>query len=235
MEGRIKTSHIILVFLVYISWLLIGYFLPLINRLYDFRSINKWILPAIRMAFLFLVTYLFVQIYEKKTFASGFNFAFQRFGKNIFWAFVFFVVAGVVLMGYQFFIVKPLTRKAILASGAISHEGIKPFYERLIEYLYIVYEGIIEVFIFIGFLLDRLAKKWKWPTALVIGNVLFALWHFSYWSKGWLEGSLMIFLTFLAGFIVSLSYVKTENTLSPAICHTLVDSPASVRILLGLM
>ncbi len=138
-------------------------------------------------------------------------------------------------MGYQFLIVKPLTENIIQASGAISHGEIRPFYERLIEYLYIVYEGIIEVIIFIGFLLDRLAKKWKWPAALILGNILFALWHYSYWSKGWLEGSLMIILTFLAGLIVSLSYVKTENTLSPVICHTLVDSPASIRILLGLI
>lgn len=235
MEGRPKTSYLVLVFLVYISWLIIDHFMPFLNRLYDFRSVNKWIIPAVRMALMFLITYLFVRIYEKKTFASGFNFTFQRFGKNILWAFVFFVSAGVVLMGYQFLIVKPLTKKVIHASGVISRGDIKPFYERLIEYLYIVYEGIIEVFIFIGFLLDRLAKKWKWPAALILGNILFALWHYSYWSKGWLEGSLMIILTFLAGSIISLSYIKTENALSPVICHTLVDSPASVRILLGLM
>jgi membrane protease YdiL (CAAX protease family) len=184
---------------------------------------------------MFLITYLFIHIYEKKTFSTGFNFTFQKLGKNILWAFVFFAVAGVVLMGYQFLIVKHLTEKVIRASGAVSQGEIKPFYERLIEYLYIVYEGIIEVFIFIGFLLDRLAKRWTWPVALILGNLLFALWHFDYWSKGWLEGSLMIILTFLAGFIVSLSYVKTENTFSPTICHTLVDSPASVRILLGLV
>jgi membrane protease YdiL (CAAX protease family) len=234
-EGKIKTSHLTYVFFIYIFWLLIDYFLPYVNRLYDFRSINKWILPAVRMALMFLVTYLFVRFYEKKTFSSGFNFAFERFGKNILWAFVFFVIAGIVLMGYQFLIVKPLTKKVIEASGAISPGELKPFYERLIEYIYIVYEGIVEVFIFIGFLLDRLAKKWKWPVALVVGNVLFALWHYNYWRKGWLEGSLMVILTFLAGIIVSLSYVKTKNTLSPVICHTLVDSPSSIRILLGLM
>ncbi len=80
MEGRIRTSHIILVFLVYVSWLLVDYFLPWINRLYDFRSINKWILPTIRMALMFFITYLFVLNYEKKTFFTGFNFAFQRLG-----------------------------------------------------------------------------------------------------------------------------------------------------------
>lgn len=235
MEEKIKTSHLGFVFLIYIFWLFIDYLYPFLNRLYDFRSINQWILPAVRMALMLFVTYFFIRFYEKKTFSSGFNFAFEKFGKNILWALIFFVVAGVVLMGYQFLIVKPLTKKVMEASSAISHGDVKPFYERLIEYLYIVYEGIIEVFIFIGFLLDRLAKKWKWSVALIVGNILFALWHYNYWSKGWLEGSLMVILTFLAGIIVSLSYVKTKNTLSPVLCHTLVDSPASIRILLGLM
>lgn len=41
-------------------------------------------------------------------------------------------------------------------------------------------------------------------------------------------------LTFLAGAAISLSTIKTRNSLSPIICHTLIDSPVSIRTLLGI-
>jgi len=138
-------------------------------------------------------------------------------------------------MSYQFLIVKPLTEKFIQASSGISEEAVRSFGGRLIEFLYIIYEEVIEVFIFVGFLLDRLAKKMNWPFVIIVSNIGFALWHYDYWSKGWLEGSLMILLTFISGVIVSLSYFKTKNSLSPVICGILVDCPNSIRILLGLM
>ena len=112
---------------------------------------------------------------------------------------------------------------------------LPPFWSRLIEYLYIVYEGIIEVFIFIGFLFDRLWKRWSWPLALLVANIGFGLWHYSYWSKGLLEGSLMIILTIISGIIHSANYMKTRNSLSPTVTHFLTDSPAAIRILLGMM
>jgi membrane protease YdiL (CAAX protease family) len=50
---------------------------------------------------------------------------------------------------------------------------------------------------------------------------------------GWLPGSLLIVLTFIAGSLISLNYMKTRNTLSSALCHVFVDSPSAIRILLG--
>ncbi len=230
-----KTLDLLFVFLVYSSWLLIDSYIFELNHIYNFRKIHPYLLSAVNMTLMFLVTYLYVKFYEKQNFKAGFNFAFQKIGKNILWAFIFFLVAGVVLMGYQFLIVRPLTQKMLTASGGISEQVVPPLWSRIVEFLYIVYEGVIEVFIFTGFLLDRLAKAWKWPLALVVSNIGFALWHFSYWNQGWLEGSLMMLLTFLAGIFISLSYVKTRNSLSPVICHTLVDGPNSIRTLLGIM
>jgi len=109
----------------------------------------------------------------------------------------------------------------------------KHFGARLFEYLYIVFEGVVEVLIFIGVLVDRLAKKWGWTVSIVISNIIFALWHYQYWRMGGLAGSLLIILTFIAGSIVSLNYMKTKNTLSSALCHIFVDSPSAIKILLG--
>lgn len=235
MEEHRKKANISTVFLIYLSWVIIGELIPYLNRIFDFQRINVWILPAVRMTLMFSVTYMYVKLYEKQSFSSGFTFSFKNIGKNIFWAVVFFVVAGAVLMGYQFLIVKPLTEKFIQASSGISEESVRSFGDRLIEFLYIFYEEVIEVFLFIGFLLDRLAKYWNWPLAIIVSNIGFALWHYDYWSQGWLEGSLMILLTFISGIIVSLSYFKAKNSLSPVICGILVDCPNSIRILLGLM
>jgi hypothetical protein len=40
-------------------------------------------------------------------------------------------------------------------------------------------------------------------------------------------------LTFIAGSIISINYMKTKNTLSSILCHLLVDSPSTMKILLG--
>jgi membrane protease YdiL (CAAX protease family) len=187
------------------------------------------------MTFMFLATYFYVKFYEKKSFSEGFNFSFKSLGRNVLWALVFTVIDALALHTYLFLIVKPLTKEVIIASSGIGQQAPPPFWSRLIEYLYIVYEGIIEVFIFIGFLFDRLWKRWGWPLALLVGNIAFGLWHYSYWSKGLLEGSLMIILTIISGIIHSINYMKTKNSLSPAITHFLTDSPMAIRILLGMM
>jgi membrane protease YdiL (CAAX protease family) len=76
-------------------------------------------------------------------------------------------------------------------------------------------------------------KKWGPAVAVILGNIIFALWHYPYWKMGFLAGSLMIFLTFSAGVMISLNYLKTRNTLSTAMCHIFVDSPSALKILLG--
>ena len=220
---------------IYLCWILISYFVPYLNRLYNVRKINLWILPAFRMTLLFLITCLFIRLFERQSFSSGFNFRFQNIGKNILWAIVFFVIAGAIMMPLHFFVLKSLLRKSVEVSSAMTHGVVKSFMERLIEYIYIVYEGFVEVLIFIGFLLDRLVKKWGWATGLIVSNIGFALWHFNYWRTGLLEGSLMISLVFIMGILDSLCYMKTRNSLGPVICHTFHDSPNSIRILLGLM
>jgi membrane protease YdiL (CAAX protease family) len=187
------------------------------------------------MTLVFLATYAYISGIEKKSFAAGFNFSFRKIGKNIIWAFIFSLIALAVLAGYQFLIVRPLASKILEASVTGSEGMSKAFSERLIVYFYVVYEGIIEVLIFIGFLLDRLAIRWGWAGALAASNFCFALWHYAYWRNGLLEGTLMVVLTFIAGIIISLSYLKTKNSLSPTICHFLVDSPMAISELLGMM
>jgi membrane protease YdiL (CAAX protease family) len=234
-EAKARRSNLLFVFLIYSSWIVIERFTPYLNRLIDFRGIHPWLLPAIRMTLMLVATYCYIVSYEKGSFSSGFNFRFQKIGKNILWSIIFAAVAGAVALSYQSFIVKPLIHKTVIASSGISGKTTPPFLSRFFEYLYIVYEGIIEVLIFIGFFLDRLAKKWGFIAAVIVGNIGFALWHYSYLYKGWLEGSLMIIMTFLIGIAISLSYVKTRNSLSPVVCHTIVDAPAAIMILLGRM
>ncbi len=45
----------------------------------------------------------------------------------------------------------------------------------------------------------------------------------------------MVGLTFIAGCLISLGYLKTKNSLTPVVSHILVDSPSAIRELLGLM
>ncbi|UCC49546.1 MAG: CPBP family intramembrane metalloprotease [Gemmatimonadota bacterium] len=230
-----KVSEPVSLFSVYAAWIVVGELAPYLNRLVGLGRYHTWLLAAIRMTLLVLVTFAYIRAIEKRPFCSGFNLSFQQIPKNILWAVVFFLVAGLILMPYQFFVVRPLTEGFVTASAGISHEAARPFADRLVEYLYIVYEGIVEALIFIGFLLDRLARRWGWLAAILVSNLAFALWHYDYLASGLLTGSLMMILTFLAGVPESLSYVKTKNSLSPIICHTLIDSPMSIRILLGMV
>jgi membrane protease YdiL (CAAX protease family) len=174
-------------------------------------------------------------LYEKTSFSSGFNFRFRDIARNFGWALVFFAIAAVVLGGYQLGVVVPLTQRVLTASAGPAQASIPSLDERVIQYVYVVYEGIIEVLIFIGFLFDRLAKRWGLWAALIAANVAFALWHYDYWRDGWFHGTLMVFLSFLVGVITSLNYFKTKNSLSPIFCHTLIDAPNAIRELLGIM
>jgi len=221
---------------VYVSWLLITEFVPDLFRLAGLSGrVNLWLLSALRMAFLLLAAWAYVAWYERKTFSSGFNIRLEKLGKNLLWAVVFALLAMAVLAAYQFLLVNRILDRTVEASAAPVSEAVKPFGERILEYLYVVFEGIVEVLIFIGFLVDRLVKRWNRTAAVIVGNIGFALWHYSYWQKGALEGSLMIFLTFLVGTVVSLNYLKTRNCFSSVICHTLVDTPTAIRELLGMM
>lgn len=225
------------IILIYLSWIAIEELFGKVLSLFNYKVINIWIWSAVRMTLLFLVTYLFIKWHENKSFSEGFNFQFSKLGKNILWAVIFFVIAGAVIWPYLQFIVNPLVGEGARASTStqIHQNVVKPFMDRLIEYLYIVYEGVIEVFIFIGFLLDRVVKKFGWIWGIFLCNMGFALWHYDYLQQGILPGILMILLTFSLGVITSLNYYKTRNTLSGAILHTMVDSPNAIRILLGLM
>jgi len=220
------------------SWLAIMEATPLLNNIFHFRQSSLLsLLAALRMTLLLLATCLYVRLYEKQRFAAGFRFRFEKIGWNIFWAFLFFIMAIAVLIPYQSFVVRPLLKHSAEASMAApsSALALKPFFDRFVEFAYVLYEGIIEVLVFIGFLVDRLARRWNWPRAIIAGNLVFALWHYRYWEKGLLEGSLMIGLTSFAGAIISLNYWKTKNTFSSAACHTLVDLPNSIRELLGML
>ena len=219
--------------LVCVAWMAITALTPYLKHLYNFRAINPNLLPAIRMTLLLVVTVLYARIFERRRFAEAFNLNFKRIGRNVLWAVVFFVVATAVVQAYEYVIVRPVLGASVEASGGAS-EAAPPLLHRFFEYLYVLYEGVVEVLIFIGFLLDRLAKRWGWAWSLAITNMAFALWHYSYWRQGWMVGSLMILLTFFAGLVISLSYIKTKNSLSPMICHTLVDLPSEISMLLGL-
>ena len=225
-----------IILLVYSGWILWMEFVP---RIYRFMGLggraNSSVLAAIRMTILLLWTYCFVRVVEKKTFSAGFNISFQNWMRSVVWGVIFAVIALAAVSVFQFVIVIPILKKMIAASNSAVQMSAKSRGERLLEYVYVVYEGFIEVLIFIGFLLDRLAARWKPAAALIVSNVGFALWHYQYLKKGLLEGTLMIFLTFLAGLVISLSYLKTRNSLSSVISHTGVDAPGAIMELMGIM
>lgn len=235
MNKEKKDTSLWALLVIFLSWLLINELTPRLNQIIDLRRINHNIWPAVEMTLMLLVTCAYIRYSEKEDFLSGFNFSFQNVGKNLLWAFIFFSFGLAVEAAFQFLIITPLAQKIVVPSGGVSREVFRPFLERLIEYLYVVYEGVIEVFVFIGFLFDRLARKWDWKPALIVSNVGFSLWHYNYWSKGFLEGTLMVIMVFFVGSMITLSYWKTKNTLSPLVCHTLVDLPSEIRHLLGVI
>jgi membrane protease YdiL (CAAX protease family) len=222
------------VLLVAASWFAVTAAIPYLNRIADFRAVDPYFLPAIRMALMLLVTVLYVRLAERTAFLPGIRFSFRGLGRSLLWAVILAVVTYALVEIYQRAVVVPLTAGTVEASASGPGETLLPLARRIIQYAYIVFEGIVEVFIFIGFLVDRLARKWGWAASILVGNIVFALWHYAYWSKGLLEGSLMIGLTFIAGAAISISYFKTRNSLTPTVCHILVDLPSSIRELLGL-
>jgi membrane protease YdiL (CAAX protease family) len=231
-EGKQHDRMICLLVLV-ISWFAITHFTPLLNKLFDFRSVNPWILPYIRMALLLFVTWGYVSILEKKTFSEGFNIHFRDIGRNFLWALVFFALAFIAEKIYSALVMKPLIPEMFTASSSGGEALAKSLGARIFEYFYIVFEGAVEVLVFIGVLIDRVAKKWGWTLSIVAGNIIFALWHYAYWRMGWLPGTLLIVLTFIVGSIISINYMKTKNTLSSIISHIFVDSPSAIKILMG--
>ncbi|MBD3414897.1 MAG: CPBP family intramembrane metalloprotease [Candidatus Aminicenantes bacterium] len=226
-------SQLIWLFFLVLSWFAITLLTPSINKLYDFHSINPWILAYIRMALMLAVSWIYIHIREKQSFFQGFNISFKNFSRNLFWAVVFFAAAYLVEKLYNLLIMKPLIPEMFTASSSGGKAVTHSLGERLFEYFYIVFEGVVEVFVFIGVLVDRLAKRWGWTMSIITGNIIFALWHYSYWRMGWLPGTVLIVLTFIMGFVISLNYMKTKNTLSSALCHIFVDSPSAIKILLG--
>jgi len=228
-----KKSQLFGLFILVLTWFAITQFTPHLNKLYDFRSVNPWILAYIRMALMLVVSWAYVSFLEKKSFSEGFNIFFKDFGRNLFWAVVFFALAFIAEKLYSAFVMKPLIPEMFTASSSGGEAVTHALGARVFEYFYIVFEGIVEVLIFIGVLVDRLAKKWGWTVSIIAGNIVFALWHFPYWRMGWLPGTLLIILTFVAGSLISLNYMKTKNTLSSALCHIFVDSPSAIKILLG--
>ncbi len=231
---RNRASSVLGVLLVYLGWMLITALTPLLNHGFDFNARSPYILPTLRMLLLLLVAALYVRYFEGVSLRQGFNLSFARLGRNLLWAVVFFLVTSGVVWAYERFVVVPLTHAEVAASGAEPEEALLPFAQRLIAYLYVLFEGFVEVLTFVGFMLDRLARKWGWAWATLVANLGFAVWHYDYLRAGRLEGILMILLTFLAGLMISLSYVKTRNSLSPMICHTLVDAPSELGALSGL-
>jgi len=232
-NGR-KPNEILYIGLIVIGWFALTWLGPYYSSLLPLRRIHYILPAALRMTLMFLLTWGYIRFYEKKTFDDGFGFSFRRLGRSLLWGVIIALIATAVLEAYQKWIVTPLTSQVLQASTEGPAETIPPFGARLVDYLYVVYEGFVEVLIFIGFLLDRLARRWKPGIALVAGNVVFALWHYAYWRKGLLEGSLMIFLTFIAGSIISLGYLKTKNSLTGVVSHFLVDTPSAVKELLGI-
>lgn len=232
-NSQAKRVHILSLLLLVISWFAITHFTPVLNKLYDFRSINIWILPYIRMMLMLIVGYLFIAGIEKKKFSDGFNIRFADFGRNLLWAVVFFLITFLAEKIYNWLVMQPLTPEIMTASSSGGKAATEPLGARIFEYFYIVFEGVVEVLVFIGILVDRLAKKWGWTAGIIAGNIIFALWHYSYWRMGFLPGTVLVVLTFIAGTIISLNYMKTRNTLSSALCHIFVDSPSAIKILLG--
>jgi len=60
--------RIVWLFFLVIAWFLITQFTPFLNKLYDFRSVNPWLLAYIRMALMLIVTWFYVSICERKSF-----------------------------------------------------------------------------------------------------------------------------------------------------------------------
>ncbi len=228
-----KQAHLRWLFLLVLAWFTITQFTPLLNKIYDFYSVNPWLLAYIRMALMLVVTWAYVSFLEKKSFSKGFNIFFKDFGRTLLWAVVFFALTFLAEKIYNVLVMKPLIPEMFTASSTGGEAFTHSFGNRIFEYFYIVFEGAVEVLIFIGVLVDRLAKKWGWTVSIILSNIVFALWHYSYWRMGSLPGTLMIILTFIAGSIISLNYMKTKNTLSSVICHIFVDSPSAIKILLG--
>ncbi len=226
-----------LVFLVALSWFALTAATPLLRTGLGLGRLHPTLPAFVRMTLMGLVTWAYVALHERRGFSDGFGYTRRRIGNALLVGVLAAVAATALISAYESWVVAPLARRTLEASSAAAPSGgesVPPFGSRLVEYLYVVYEGFVEVLIFVGFLLDRLARRWKAVPALLVANVVFALWHYSYWRKGALEGSLMIGLTFIAGTLVSLGYLRSRNGWTPTVAHWLIDAPGAIRELAGI-
>jgi membrane protease YdiL (CAAX protease family) len=219
---------------VVVGWFALTALGPLYRRIWGLAALHP-ILPAtLRMTLMLLLTWVVIRRVEGRRFAEGFSWTTARLARSIAWGVLVAAAATVVVAAYQALVVVPLMKQTVVASAAAEEAGRAPFWSRFVEYLYIVYEGVVEVLTFIGFLLDRLVRRWGPVRALLATNVVFALWHYGYWRQGLLEGSLMIVLTFLAGTVISLAYLRAGNSVAPTVSHFLVDAPSGLKELFGI-
>jgi len=103
-----KKNQMFGLFVLVLTWFAITQFTPHLNKLYDFRSVNPWALAYIRMALMLVVTWAYISFLEKKSFGEGFNIFFKDFGRNLFWAVVFFALAFLAEKLYSALVMKPL-------------------------------------------------------------------------------------------------------------------------------
>ena len=214
--------------LMFAVWLAITWATPYFNAVVNLRRVDPWLPPAIRMLLILLTTWLVAYLWDDGGLGAIFNLSTRRLGSALGWAIAFAALALVVEKIYEWLILGSFLNTSSKSPGTNAVPAIS---RRIFESFYIVLEGVVESLVFVGFLIDRLAKRYGWTFALILGNAAFALWHFGYWKAGLLEGSLLIGMVFVIGSAVALSYKMTKNCLSPIIAHTLVDAPGIGRVL----
>jgi len=209
-------------------WFLINEYTPYINRIAFLQPVTAWLYPLLRIGLVLLVTWLYIRLAEGKTFAGGFHLRFQRIPDQLYRALLYGAAGVVIIAVFRRLLLNPVLygRSAAPALAA----GL-PFISRQGEAGYLLLRGAVQALVLAGFLVDRLRRSHGPGFALIFANLLFALWHYPYLKLGIKGGILMMTLALLTGFVISLNYLKTQNTLSSVVCYWIIDLPVMVGVL----
>jgi membrane protease YdiL (CAAX protease family) len=136
----------------------------------------------------------------------------RNWGKSILWGFIGVVIAA-ALLGALLFIFSKVGIKFGEGSEIARYKNISLW----AMFLMVLRAGIVEEICYRGYVIERLQKiSGNWIVYFLIPLILFALFHFRQGIGG-------IIISFVAGAILAVLYIKRRDLKANIITHFLVD------------
>ena len=143
----------------------------------------------------------------------------RNWGKSILWGFI-----GVVIAGAALAILLLIFSKIGISFGQGPDVGRYKNISLWVMFVMVLRAGIVEEICYRGYVIERLEKiSGSWIVYFLIPLILFAVFHYR-------QGIAGIIISFVAGAILALLYLKRRDLKANIITHFLVDFIPNVLI-----